>query len=201
MRKFLLILLVASLAYAQDLSELRQMLAVSQKRPVHAQVVEKLCTLKVSPQAFDYLMNDKDGQLAALSLGNTLIAVANNLGLGDVDALDRNNGYDGKSPLVADMIDSWKGKVSLTLVIPQTDPEEIKKGIYQLSGAPAVFQSTNYFLPRGGQAHITWTLVTKAPEVACKVSKDGNTYDVTVPVHATLSQDKLSELVKKGKAP
>lgn len=198
-RLLILIVLCCLPALAQDRkAELVQVLG--QKKPVHAQVIDKLVTLNLSPAAWDYLITDtRDGQPMALGFANTLIGIALTMGWGDVDTVDRNAGYDGKSPLVAEMIDSWKGKMALAVAIPQTDPEDVKKAVYQLSGVPAPFQQDFIFKPRGGKAFLTWTCDSKAKELGVRISKDGNTYTVICPVNASMSQSALETALKEGR--
>ena len=134
-----------------------------------------------------------------VNLSGTVPKIASNLKLGDVVELDDNSGRDGKSPLVADMIDSWKDKIRIAVAIDVPDLETAKKAFENLDLVMAPLESSYTFLPRGGKAFINITADAKASAVSCKVSPDGNTYDIRIPVHASFSQSKLEDLLKAGK--
>ena len=203
MRNLLLLLLLTVPAWAQDRkAELAQALALI-RYPLEAQVTEKLMTYKLSPAAWDYALapENKDTLITLSNLASTLCIIATNLKLGDVKGLDSNSGNDGKSPLVADMIDSFKGKLDCSVTLELTNPEEIKKAFTQLSYCLAPLQNDYCFHPRGGQAHLSFVADRKATGIGVKVSKDGNTYAITVPVHADVSQGAMQELLQRGRAP
>lgn len=206
MRNFLIsvlaVLAFVSPSVAQDEpAALVKVIGVSKRWPVNAQIAEKLMTFKYSPAAWEYVLDPSgEGAQTMVNLSGTVGTVAKNLGLGDVVKTDDSQGRDGKSPLVADMIDSWKDKVRFTVAVDVPDAATAKKAFANIDIVMAPLESTYNFLPAGGKAIVNIAADPKASDVSCKVSSDGNTYDIKVPVHASFSQSKLEELLRVGKA-
>lgn len=129
----------------------------------------------------------------------TVTTIASNMGWGDVRDLDRNSGYDGKSPLLAGMMDQWSGKIQFHLTVPFKPDAKSLEGVRDsLDRFFAPFQSTYFFKPRGGKAIVNIRMDPKATKMTCNVSKDGNTYDLVLPVYARYSQSELEERLKRG---
>lgn len=198
---FALICSAPALAQDDNTTALRRMIAVSKRWPVNAQIAEKLMVFKLSPAAWEYILDpESDGAQTVTNLAGTVADVADQMKLGDVVTLDRNSGYDGKSPLVADMIDSWKDKVRFTIAVDVPDAETAKKAFANIDYVMAPLTNDYYFLPAGGKAIVNIAADPKATDIGCKVSADGNTYDIKVPIHASFSQSRLEELLRAGHA-
>ena len=197
----LITLALLTTSWAQEeQSALYRVIGVSKRWPVNAQIAEKLMIFKYSPAAWEYVLDpSSEGAQTMVNLSGTVAVVAKNLGLGDVVSTDDNQGRDGKSPLVADMIDSWKEKVRFTVAVDVPDAATAKKAFANIDIVMAPLESSYNFLPAGGKAIVNIAADPKASDVSCKVSADGNTYDIKVPVHASFSQSRLEELLRVGK--
>lgn len=195
--------LCATGVLAEDYSTYLQMLR-SNKYNLDAVVSERF--VKIDAPAEWWALIDKETFNGQDSLNHTftlfagaVTTIATNMGWGDLRDLDRNNGYDGSSPLLAPMMDSWNGKIQFHVVIScKPDPKSVQGVKDSLDRLLAPFCSTYYFKPRGGKAMVNVNLDAKASKMSCKVSKDGNTYDVVLPVYATYSQSDLETALKRG---
>ena len=203
----LLILLVLCWLPAQAEDEnkasLIQLIQVGHNSPVEAMILQKHATFVLSPAAWTYI-NDpaqKDARNQIRTLGSMLNTVAANMKWGDAIELDRKQGNDGKSPLTAEMVDSWSGKLALTLNIELTSPDELAKAFANVGYLYQPTTNDYFFHPRGGKALLNVRLDRKAAKVDCKVSRDGNTYQVTLPVHGRVSQMELQDAYSGGRAP
>ena len=202
----LTILLVFFLIPATQADERKQQLvnlvATVDNSPLDALIIDRHVEFEMTPAAWDFILNSPDRDLAsARNLGYLLRDVAYNMGWGDVQTADSNSGGKAKSPLVTNMVDSWKDKMSLKVKVDVKDPEAVEKAFEQINLLSGAFTNDYYFHPRGGKALITVLVSESAAEQSVKVSPDGNTYELVVPVHAWFSQSGAREAMAVGRAP
>ena len=108
-------------------------------------------------------------------------------------------GSKGDAPPVLEALDSWKGKVGFTVTLPPGLDEEKKEQVmsnYDLINGVVGWKAT--CLPRGGKFFLNVTTSLKATEAQGSVSKDGNSYEVILPVYARITSGQLETIFAKG---
>ena len=176
----------------------------SRKYVLDAMVLERFVTIKASPEVWAEIGSETSTAYGSFndfftSLNGIITKIADNMGWGDVRDLDQKNGFDGSSPLVASMLDSWKGKMTFTVDL--TSKLELKSKYKMIDNLETVYNPLSfitYFKPRGGNAFVTLKADPGAAKASVTVSKDGNTYFVNIPATATCSQRDLESGLKKG---
>lgn len=174
--------------------------------PLSANIAQRLMVVEASP-GFWSRINDssasKNSHPVKLlsSYPENLALVAKNLGLGDVNGLMYNI-RDGNAPPIVAMIDTWKGKVSLKLVMDfEPTDETFEKTMAQTEIIANQLGNEYNLKPRGGEFHGTIIYSQTAPKATVKVSDDGNTYEIVVPIYIATATN-LSAInagLQKGK--
>lgn len=170
-----------------------------------AEIIDRFISIKASPAFWSVIDNESFNGQYTLShwfanLAGTVSSIATNMEWGDVRELDKNSGYNGKSPVVLGMLDDWKGKIAVSVDLGfQPDPAQVATVISNLDLILAPMSSTYYFKPRGGKAFVNIKVDPKATKSSVKVSPDGNTYDVVIPAYVSISQSSLEDGFKKGR--
>lgn len=169
-----------------------------------AEVISRFLTIEATQAWWDRLLDpatSRDGPMHEMTnLASMIVSVASNLGLGDAVEVDRNSTYDGKGPLFLGMLDSWKGKVGVHLVLDfAPDEASAATAITNIDSVLVPFSSPTYCKPRGGKFQATLRFNPKATDYKLSVSKDGTTYDVIFPIHAEISQSYFEESLKLGR--
>lgn len=194
---------LASSVLAQDESraQLIQLMKTTDRSPLSAMAVDRLMTLKFAPDVWQQVLdaNNNEPRHNIVILADTLIMLANNMGWGDLVSVDRNGTYDGTSPLLPPMVDSWKDKLSATVSIPAGLDNKGKETAWQnISYMCAPIQSTYFCKPRSGKFFLTITVDPKATDLRFSLSKDAAQYQFALPAYVTISQYKVENALKQG---
>lgn len=169
--------------------------------PLPAMVIDRLFTLNLPPEGWASMTAAENTEPRHLlrTVGDAMITVACNMGWGDLVATDRDSTYDGKSPLLPPMVDSWKGRLSCTIILPPgMDAEAREKAWTHISYLLPPMTNPAYCKPRSGKFLLVMRVDPKATDVGFHLSKDGTTYSFVVPVHADVSQLKVQTLLQSG---
>lgn len=193
---------------AQAQTEMDQFLTTLRgplKYPLEANIMQRLVVIEASP-GFWKRINGSSASVNShpvkflKSYGSALGTVAKNMGFGDIDGLMYNI-RDGNAPPVVAMIDSWKGKISLKIVLAfEPNDDTFAKTMAQTEIIANQLARKDYLNPRGGQFHGTITYSDTAAKATVKVSPDGNNYDIVIPIYMATATN-LSAIVpglKKG---
>ncbi len=170
-----------------------------------AEIIDRFISIKASPAFWSVIDSESFNGQYTLShwfanLAGSISSIATNMEWGDVRALDKNSGYNGKSPVVLSMLDDWKGKIAFSVDLGfEPDPAQVGTVINNLDLTLAPMTSTYYFKPRGGKAFVNIKVDPKATQSSVKVSPDGNTYNVILPAYVSISQSPLEDGLKKGR--
>ena len=78
-------------------------------------VVDKLMIFRFSPEFWEAIRNSHDATVNINILATSLKNLAKNMGLGDVVDLESRSVANPGNPQIAEMVDSWKQKISLTI--------------------------------------------------------------------------------------
>lgn len=182
-------------------AQLVHMLDAFDRNPLSAMAVDKLMTLKLSPEAWTTILDpnsNKHRQVLRMT-ADTLIVVALNMGWGDLKQTDRDGGYDGKSPLLPPMVDSWKGKLSCSIEIPAgLDDKGRDKAIENLEYILSPMQNSYYCKPRSGKFLLSVSVDAKAPKMRFSMSKDASQFHFVLPAYATISQSDVENCLRQG---
>jgi hypothetical protein len=196
MRYTLLCLLFLTLpVWCQDQAELiRTYRNAWSGHALQAELFERYFKVNAPGDWWSYLCTHRDGGgLAMVDLSYGILQLAPNLGWADAKKVDD----DGGDALAC--LDSWKGKLSVTVNLPSGLNDEQKKQVmdnYNLISA--VVGGRYQCMPRGGQFFLNISTSAKANEARGSVSKDGNRYEVILPVQAYATTMQLENIFKKG---
>lgn len=193
-RSLFLLLLLALPAWCQDQQELlRTYRNAWSGYPVEAETFDRYFKVNAPPDWWSYLCAHREAGLAMVDLTYGILGLAPNLGWADAKKL----ADDGGDFLGA--LDSWKGKVSVTVTLPPGLNDDQKKQVmdnYNLISA--VVSGKYYCMPRGGQLHLNITTSPKAREARGSVSKDGNNYEISLPIQAYATTMQFENIFKTG---
>ncbi len=213
MKRLIAILIVALIAYpavaqatrTAQYGDFLTILRGQLKRPLQANIMERLVTIEASPGFWTRINGSNEGvnshPVKLLSAyGENLGYAAKNLGLGDIDgAMYQVRNAD--APPVVSVIDSLKGKVDLTIVMNfEPNDETFKKTMEQTEIIASQLGNSYHLKPRGGQFHGRVIYSDTATQASVKVSPDGNSYEIVVPIYVSTATN-LSAIVaglKKG---
>jgi len=149
-------------------------------------VIDKLMIFRFSPEFWEAMHNNHDAPVHINILAGSLKHLANNMGLGDVTDLESRSVNNPNNPQIAEMIDNWKQKISLTInanFIPNASSE--KGTIDNLPYLGSIF-GNSLFKPR--ELRMTVTFDPKATKTTVTVSKDATHYDVISPASYQVDQ-------------
>jgi hypothetical protein len=203
---FLALLIQPSAAQGGEMKDFLLILRGQMAYPLRANIMERLVTIEASPGFWSRINGSSEGKNShpvkyLSSYGEHLGNVAKTLGLGDVDALMYNI-RNGDAPPIVAMVDSWKGKISLKIVMDfEPTDDTFAKTMAQTEIIANQLGNEYNLKPRGGEFHGTITYSQTAPKATVEVSPDGNSYDIVVPIYmATASNlSAINAGLKKGK--
>lgn len=166
---------------------------------IEAEVFKHYGVIEATPDWWTFLGADRENGYPIVHVSRGLLDIAPSLGWANVLELDEKMGGNGDAPPVLAALASWKGNVQVRIKLPAGIPDEQKKQFCTnfdlLSG---VVGWKNTCQPRGKKLFINVTADPKATEVTGKVSADGNTYDIAIPVYASVTSGQFEEVFKKG---
>jgi hypothetical protein len=200
-----LAILTSTSAFAQD-KEMLGNLMRNERSYLQAMVLDKLVTIEASPKWWERFCDPTQSGTGTprhnlIILLGGLMSVAQNMGWGNLSELDYNSGYDGKSPLLVDMVDSWKGKLSLNLVLkdePST-PEGISNAHNNLSYLVSPMSNDYYCHPRSGKFLLSVRLDNKLPKGKYTWNKPMTEFTAVLPAYSTISQGDVETMLKVGR--
>lgn len=166
---------------------------------VQAELFERYVKVNAPADWWAFLSSNRDGGYALVNLTRGILDMAPGLGWADVKTLDEGMGFKGDAPPVLEALDSWKGNLGVTVTLPAGLDEEKKKQVmsnYDLINGVIGWKAT--CLPRGGKFFLNVTTSPKATEAKGSVSKDGNSYEVILPIYAGITSGQLENIFKKG---
>lgn len=165
----------------------------------NAECFKRYVTVNASPDWWTFLLADDRRAIQLVLITNGMLDLASNMGLGKVAELDDKTGGKAEFPGVLEMLDSWKGKMQVTINLPAGLDDARKTQFlenYELINGVIGWHYD--CLPRGGKFFLTVNCSAKAADAQGKVSKDGNTYDVTIPVYSRITSGVLQTIFHKG---
>lgn len=185
--------------------QLVRVFRVDHESPLEALVLERFVTINASPEWWTLLLDSSGSRGSNLgyrlsNMCRRLPKLANSMGLGDLEELNKADNYKASSPLVLGMLDEWKGKISVEfrlMFVPNA--ETSKKVIENLERVTQNWDDPNYLRPRGRAFHAVLHVDPKARASSCKVSKDGTRYDFVVPVYADVNGSEIEKALKSGR--
>lgn len=187
-------------AWSQDQAELLRNFRNSWSGyAIQAELFDRYVKVNAPADWWTFLCADRDGGYALVNLTRGILDMAPGLGWADVKSLDEAMGGKGDAPPVLEALDSWKGKVSVTVTLPSGLDDAKKKQVmsnYDLINGVIGWKAT--CLPRGGKFFLNITTSAKATEAQGSVSKDGNSYEVVLPIYAGVTSGQLETIFKKG---
>ncbi|MBS2040341.1 hypothetical protein JST97_35465 [bacterium] len=196
----LLLLLVNLPAWGQDQAELLRNFRNSWNGyPILAEVFDRYVKVNATPDWWAFLCADRNSGYALVNLTRGLTDLGVNLGWADIKTMDEGMGGKGDAPPVLEALDSWKGKLAVTVTLPAGLDEARKTQVmsnYDLINGVVGWKAG--CLPRGGQFFLNVTTSPKATEAQGKVSKDGNHYEVVLPIYASITSGQLEKIFVKG---
>mgnify|MGYP003585454650 FL=1 len=168
-----LVLLVA-VAGAQDQATFLETLT-----PGRAAVFRQVVVIEANPSWWVYL--NQNSRSFAPGLAGGLVRLASNMGL-------------GKKP------QDWGDRISVNLKFPPAINDDIsrQKILENLNYVPQPMVNPGYCLPRGGRFNLRVSFDPRSTILAGNVTPDGTTYNLVVPIYATLYLSDLQEFFKKG---
>jgi len=196
-----LCLLSALKAAAQSSSEVAdRMMSLHLTNYASAQTFRNLVTLDVSPEIWTYISdtNVSDGLQQISSFSPGMWAMAKNMGWGDLQALVYNNPGQPENPLITQMVDSWKGKMSLKLVcnFKPTGQPALSKALRNICAVAHSLEEER-IKPRSGKMFLTITASPTATTASVKASPDGTSFNTVVPVYADFDPESLATAFAK----
>lgn len=193
-------LLLGLPALAQDQDELLRLYRSSWGGyNLHCEVFKRYFKVNASPDWWSFLCASQQNGFELVHLAVGVLDLAPGLGWADAKTIDDGLGSTGEAAPVLEALDSWKGKVSVTCNLPAGLSEEQKKQFMSnLQLVSGVVGWKHDCLPRGGKLFLTISASPKATEVGGTVSKDGNTYDLVLPVLTSITTGPLQAFFQKG---
>ena len=164
-------------------------------------MIERFVTVKASPEVIAVMESESVfGQYSYANffagLASTIANIAKNQGWGDVKDLCSKTSWD--NPLVTTMLDGWNGKIAFTVDLSaKIDPKFSTQVVDNLTN---IYAPLGYpeFKPRGGKALMTLKVDPSKANLDVRVSKDGNTYVITMPAYTRYIQYDLQAALRKG---
>ena len=196
----LLLFLLVLPGWAQDQEELLR----SYRGPwngyaIHTELFKRYVKINATPDWWAYLCANRDAGYNLVNISNGILDLAPGLGWADVKTLDNEMGSNGDAPPVLEALDSWKGKLQVTINLPGgLDDVRKKQFIDNYMMISGVIGYKHDCLPRGGKFFLTIGVQPKATTVTGTVSKDGNTYDLLLPVYTGVSSAPFEPIFQKG---
>ncbi|MFN8611592.1 MAG: hypothetical protein U0931_28870 [Vulcanimicrobiota bacterium] len=187
-------------AWSQDQAELLRNFRNSWTGyAIQAELFDRYVKVNASPDWWAFLCSNRDGGYALVNLTRGILDMAPGLGWADVKTMDESMGSKGDAPPVLEALDSWKGKLSVTVNLPAGLDDAKKQQVmsnYDLINGVVGWKASCF--PRGGKFFLTVNTSAKATEAQGSVSKDGNTYEVFLPIYAGITSGQLENIFKKG---
>lgn len=200
LRVLVSVLLLCAAAVAQDKTELlRAYRNEWSGYPLTAAVFDRYVDVQADADWWSYLVtNPRRKSYLFVDIAGSLVELANNLGWGDAKTLNSNAGGQADAPPVLEIIDSWKGKMGIKIVLPsglKPEQKEVLLDNVAILNGPI---SSSYNVPRGGKFFLNLTFNAKATEATGKCSKDGTTFDFVFPIYANVYTSQIENVLKKG---
>lgn len=193
-------------AFADDNKAELSNLLRNERYYLESMVLDRLVEIDASPQWWERI-NDptQSGQYSTRTafrvLVHSLMDVAKNMGWGDLSATDYSGGYNGSSPLLPEMVDSWKGKLSLKVVLkdePKTE-DGLKASIANLDYLANPVSNDYYNHPRSGKFLMYVQLDAKQPKAKYTWDKARTTFTVVIPAYGSVSQSEMERMLNVAK--
>ncbi len=195
----LLLVIVAPLQAQDQKDQLIQALR-SDKFPLEAEVLSRYVDLEMSPEWWAIMVDPAEERGVRQSFRvilSNLIDMANRNGWGDAARLNQDTGRKGDSPPVVAMLDSWKGKLGVKIVMnfvpDETSKKETSDGLDRMG-----YPISSWAQPRSGKFFLTVVYDPKVTKLQTNVSADGSTYTVTAPAYTYWRQGDIDDLFKRG---
>lgn len=168
--------------------------------PLEAEVMARYVDIEMSPEWWAIMLDPGEERGARQSLRivvSNMIALANNMGWGDLARLDQDSGRTGSSPPVIAMMDSWKDKLSVKLVLNFAPDDASKK--HTVDGLDRLgYPIGSVAQPRSGKFFLTANYDPAATDIKASMSSDASTYSLTLPAYTSWSQSKVDAVMKRG---
>lgn len=196
MRALLLVLLLALPTFAQSKGEMvTKYLADWNGYPLEAAVFQRYVDIQADTDWWIYLCTNRTRKSNGLfDLAGSLVTMANNQGWGDAKTLNENSTGQADTPPVLAMLDSWKGKMGVKIVLPEGLKPEQKD---ELMDNLAILNGPVGSLPRGAKFFLNVKFNPKAGAATGQVSKDGTTYDFVFPTFARVYTSQIENVLKR----
>lgn len=166
------------------------------------QIFGKLVTLEASPQMWAYISNPADiatGLTPISQFASGLEEFAAKMGWGDLRQTIKNSPvHENENPLVGQMIDSWRDKMSVKLVCNFKPANEALEQTTVSNLSLCVVPITDAgFKPASGKMFMTITASPTATKYSASVAPDGTHFSVIVPAYQNFSQEGLTTALAK----
>ncbi len=169
---------------------------------LEALVIDGLFTLELSPEWWERMNEQKgfaDGRKPVLILARSVIDMAKDMGWGDLKDMDYKTGRGADSPPVKAMVESWKDKLSVKVVMTfAPDEKSAAQSLQNIDYVGAPIQNDYYCKPRAGKFFLTVRVEPMVTDFKSKVSADGSSYEFILPAYAQYSQGKVEEALRLG---
>ncbi len=201
MKKLMVILLMATAVWAESLEDVVRNYRTTWGYPVYAEVFQRFVTVNGGPDWWTYLAANTDSNgYNLLNFARGLADLANGLGWGDAYTLDSEAGGKGDFPPVLAMLDSWKGKMSVTINLPNNlDDAKKRQFMDNFSLVQGVVGWKHDCMPRGKKFFLTLSGDSNLTAATGKVSGDGTTYELKLPTHVGITTGQVQAFFQKGK--
>lgn len=197
---FTLFFLIVFPVQAQDQKEQLVQALRSDGSPLEAEVLSRYVELEMSPEWWAIMLDPGESRGVRQSLRvilSNLIDMANRNGWGDAARLNQDTGRKGNSPPVIAMLDSWKGKMQVKIVMnfvpDETSKKQTSDGLDRMG-----YPISSWAKPRSGKFFLTVVYDPKVTKLQTKMSPDASTYMVTAPGYTYWRQGDIDDLFKRG---
>jgi hypothetical protein len=168
--------------------------------PLEAEILNRFVDLEMSPEWWAIMVDpgeERDARQSFRIVLSGVVAMADRMGLGDAARLNQDTGRKGNSPPLLGMLDSWKDKIHLKIVMnfapDATSKKETVDGLNRM-GNPISSEA----VPRAGKFSLLLTYDPKVTEMKTSMSADASSYTVTVPAYTYWRQGNVDDLFKRG---
>jgi hypothetical protein len=172
----------------------------------HTQVVDRLMSVEMSAPMWQYYAADTRNANTITHFASEIMMMAKKMGWGDIWQVTGGSPYQTgdnpelqpQNPAIVQMIDSWKNKVHITLIMNEQGNGDLAQKTLDNVELVCTPMEDPQFKPRGDKLFMTITAAPNVTTYSIKTDPDKTKFDISVPVFQNYSQTFFGQALLKA---